>query len=47
MGQANTRQYTYQQYYDAMRKTGKFNIDNIDFETLNPYEVLNVSKNFT
>jgi len=47
MGQANTRQYTYQQYYDAMRKTGKFNIDNIDLDSLNPYEVLNVPKNFT
>ena len=47
MWQKNSRQYSYYQYYDAMRKTGNFNIDNIDFDNLDPYEVLNVSKNFT
>jgi len=50
MGNNSSRQYTYQQYYNAIQKSG--NVSNIDFqsieyETLDPYEVLNVSKKFT
>lgn len=50
MGNSSSRQYTYQQYYNAIQQSG--NIENIDFskidiETLNPYEVLNVPKTFT
>ena len=50
MGANSSRQYTYQQYYSAVQKSGKIDdIDfkNIDIESINPYEVLNVSKNFT
>jgi curved DNA-binding protein CbpA len=50
MGANSSRQYTYQQYYNAAQKSGVINdIDfkNIDIESINPYEVLNVSKNFT
>jgi curved DNA-binding protein CbpA len=50
MGVNTSRQYTYQQYYNAAQKSGV--IDDIDFkdidiDSINPYEVLNVSKNFT
>jgi|UniRef100_A0A6C0IAU5 curved DNA-binding protein CbpA len=50
MGANSSRQYTYQQYYNAAEKSGVINeIDfkNIDIESINPYEVLNVPKNFT
>lgn len=47
MGQKGSRHYTYQQYYEAMKKTGNINISGINFDTLDPYEVFNVSKNFT
>lgn len=50
MGANSSRQYTYQQYYNAAQKSGAINnIDfkNIDIESINPYEVLNVSKKFT
>ncbi len=50
MGANSSRQYTYQQYYNAAQKTGMIDdIDfkNIDIDSINPYEVLNVSKKFT
>jgi curved DNA-binding protein CbpA len=50
MGANSSRQYTYQQYYSAVKKSGKIDdIDfkNIDIDSINPYEVLNLSKNFT
>jgi curved DNA-binding protein CbpA len=50
MGANSSRQYTYQQYYNAAEKSGVINeIDfkKIDIESINPYEVLNVPKNFT
>jgi curved DNA-binding protein CbpA len=50
MGAKSSRQYTYQQYYEAMKKSGQAaNIDlkNINMETIDPYEVFNISKNFT
>ena len=50
MGANSSRQYTYQQYYNAAQKSGA--IDDIDFkdidiDSINPYEVLNVPKKFT
>ncbi len=50
MGNQSSRQYTYQQYYSAIQQSGNIqNVDfkNIDVDTLDPYEVLNVSKKFT
>ena len=50
MGAKSSRQYTYQQYYEAMKKSGQTaNIDlkNINMDTIDPYEVFNISKNFT
>ena len=50
MGVKSSRQYTYQQYYEAMKKSGQAaNIDlkNINMENIDPYEVFNISKNFT
>lgn len=50
MGANSSRQYTYQQYYNAAQKTGmidEIDFKNIDIESINPYEVLNVSKKFT
>ena len=50
MGNTSARQYTYQQYYTAIQKSGNMNaIDfkNIDANTLDAYEVLNVKKGFT
>jgi curved DNA-binding protein CbpA len=50
MGAKSSRQYTYQQYYEAMKKSGNAaNIDlkNINMENIDPYEVFNISKNFT
>jgi len=50
MGANSSRQYTYQQYYNAAQKSGvidEIDFKNIDIESINPYEVLNVPKNFT
>jgi curved DNA-binding protein CbpA len=50
MGANSSRQYTYQQYYNAAQKSGvidEIDFKNIDIESINPYEVLNVSKKFT
>ena len=50
MGANSSRQYTYQQYYNAVQQSGMIeDIDfkNIDIDSINPYEVLNLSKNFT
>jgi curved DNA-binding protein CbpA len=50
MGANSSRQYTYQQYYDAMKKSGKhndINLNNIDYDTINPYEIFTISKDFT
>ena len=47
MGAKSSRQYTYQQYYEAMKKSGQAaNIDlkNINMDTIDPYEVFNISK---
>lgn len=50
MGANSSRQYTYQQYYNAAQKSGvidDIDFKNIDIESINPYEVLNVPKKFT
>jgi curved DNA-binding protein CbpA len=50
MGANSSRQYTYQQYYNVAQKTDvieKIDFKNIDIESINPYEVLNISKDFT
>ena len=47
MGNTTNRQYTYQQYYNAIKYDKNFNFNKIDFSLLNPYEVLEVKKNFT
>lgn len=51
MGNNNSsykRKYTYQQYYIAIIKKNKsFDFSNIDFNSLNPLEVFEISKNFT
>jgi curved DNA-binding protein CbpA len=50
MGANSSRQYTYQQYYDAMKKSGKhndINLKHLDYDTINPYEIFTISKDFT
>ena len=49
MGNNNsTRQYTYQQYYKALVKKNKdYDFSKINLELLDPYEVLEIPKNFT
>ena len=50
MGQATSRNSTYEQYYEALKKHNPEqarNVDSItDISTLNPYEVLGVAKDF-
>lgn len=46
MGISSSRNYNYHQYYNAVKNTN-FDFSTIDYEKLNPYEVLNVSKKFT
>lgn len=47
MGNTQTRQYTYHQYYNAIKKDKSFDFSKINYSLLNPYEVLEVNKNFT
>jgi curved DNA-binding protein CbpA len=47
MGNSQNRQYTYHQYYNALKKDKSFDYSKINFNLLNPYEVLEVNKNFT
>lgn len=49
MGNNNSsRQYTYKQYYiAAINKNKLYDFSKINFDLLNPYEVLDVSNNFT
>lgn len=42
MGNNNGKQQAYQQYYESMNKNNQIDLTNLD-----PYSVLNVSKNFT
>jgi curved DNA-binding protein CbpA len=47
MGQTNSRQYNYHQYYNAIKNDKTFDFTSINFDLLDPYEVLNVNKNFS
>ena len=47
MGNSQMRQYTYHQYYNAIKKDKSFDFSKINYSLLNPYEVLEVNKNFT
>ena len=51
MGNSNSsskRKYTYQQYYKAIIKKNQFfDFSEIDFNSLNPLEVFEISKNYT
>lgn len=50
MGANSSRQYTYQQYYNAIKKNGEIetlDLKGLDMNTIDPYEVLNLSKQFT
>jgi curved DNA-binding protein CbpA len=48
MGNNSSRQYTYQQYYKAVIKKNKnYDFSKINLSALDPYEVLEVHKNFT
>jgi hypothetical protein len=44
---SSNRQYTYHQYYNAIKKDKSFDFTKINFSLLDPYEVLEVSKTFT
>jgi curved DNA-binding protein CbpA len=47
MGNSSSRQYTYKQYYNVIKNDKKFNFEKINYDLLDPYEVLEVRKNFT
>jgi len=47
MGQSNSRSYNYHQYFNAIKNDKKFDFSSINYEELDPYEVLNINKNFT
>lgn len=47
MGQSNSRSYNYHQYYNAIKNDKKFDFSSINYDELDPYEVLNVNKKFT
>jgi curved DNA-binding protein CbpA len=50
MGANSSRQYTYKQYYNAIKQSGDIetlDLKGIDMDTIDPYEVLNLSKQFT
>jgi len=47
MGNSSSRQYNYHQYYNAIKNDKNFDFSKINLDILDPYEVLNVNKNFT
>jgi len=47
MGNSSTRQYTYHQYYNVIKKDKNFDFSKINYDLLDPYEVLEVRKNFS
>jgi len=47
MGNSSSRQYTYHQYYNVIKNDKKFNFNSINYDLLDPYEVLEVRKNYT
>ena len=44
---SSNRQYTYHQYYNAIKTDKSFDFSKINYSLLDPYEVLEVSKTFT
>ena len=47
MGNSKSRQYKYHQYYNVIKNDKKFDFKKINYDLLDPYEVLEVRKNFT
>jgi len=47
MGNSSTRQYSYHQYYNAIKNDKNFDFSKINFDLLDPYEVLEIRKNYT
>lgn len=47
MGNSTSRQYTYHQYYNVIKNDKKFDFKKINYDLLDPYEVLEVRKNYT
>lgn len=47
MGNSTARQYTYHQYYNVIKNDKNFDFKKINFELLDPYEVLEIRKNYT
>ena len=47
MGNSTSRQYTYHQYYNVIKNDKSFDFRKINYDLLDPYEVLEVRKNYT
>lgn len=47
MGNSSSRKYTYHEYYNVIKNDKNFDFSKINYELLDPYEVLEVRKNFT
>ena len=47
MGNSSSRKYTYHEYYNVIKNDKTFDFSKINYELLDPYEVLEVRKNFT
>jgi len=47
MGNSSSRKYTYHEYYNVIKHNKNFDFSKINFELLDPYEVLEVRKNYT
>lgn len=47
MGNSGSRQYTYHQYYNVIKNDKKFDFNKINYDLLDPYEVLEIRKNYT
>ena len=47
MGNSTARQYTYHQYYNVIKNDKNFDFKKINFDLLDPYEVLEIRKNYT
>jgi len=47
MGNSSSQQYTYHQYYEVIKNDKNFNFNKINYDLLDPYQVLEIRKNFT
>jgi len=47
MGNSSSRKYTYHEYYNVIKNDETFDFSKINYELLDPYEVLEVRKNFS